>query len=151
MSLGKNYIDKAFVQLYENDYSGCEVSSIQALVFLKNYEIRQSEYDAYNLIGISSNELKNYDNSIVYHNKALNISKQYNLISKFHYQANSRNNIGVVYQNLNKHKEAISNFELALTDNNLLIDYPSLYAIITDNLAYSKFKIKDYKNLPNLF
>ena len=151
LSLGKNYIDKAFVQLYENDYSGCEVSSIQALVFLKNYEIRQSEYDAYNLIGISSNELKNYDNSIVYHNKALNISKQYNLISKFHYQANSRNNIGVVYQNLNKHKEAISNFELALTDNNLLIDYPSLYAIITDNLAYSKFKIKDYKNLPNLF
>jgi len=151
LNLGKNYIDKAFVQLYENDYSGCELSSIQALGYLKNYRIRQNEYDAYNLIGISSNELKNYDNAIIYHIKALNIAKEYELIPKYHYKANSRNNIGVVYQNLNNHKEAITNFKLALKEDGLLIDYPSLYAIITDNLAYSKFKIKDFNELPNLF
>lgn len=151
LRLGKNYIDKAFVQLYENDYSGCEQSSILALGYLKNTSDKQLEYDAYNLIGISSNELKNYENAIIYHNKALKIIDQNKIISVFHYQASSKNNIGVVYQNINNHKKAIETFKDALTEVNLLIDNPSLYAIITDNLAYSKFKIRDYNNLPNLF
>jgi signal transduction histidine kinase len=151
LSLAQNYIDKAFVQLYETDYSGCELSAIQALAYFKNYKNRQREYDAYNLIGISSNELKNFDNAIIYHTKALNTVREYKLTSIYHYEANSRNNIGVVYQNLNKHKEAIENFSIALKEENLLQDYPSLYAIVIDNLAYSKFKLKDYKGLPNLF
>lgn len=151
LSLGKNYIDKAFVQLYENEYSGCEISSIQALGYLKSYKLRQKEYDAYNLIGISSNELKNFDNSIIYHLKALRIANEYPLISKYHFKANSRNNIGVVYQNEGNHKGAISYFQLGLKEKNLLTDYPSLFAIITDNLAYSKFKINDNRELPFLF
>ncbi len=151
LSLGKNYLDKAFVQMYESDYSGCELSSIQALTFLKNYKIRTDEYDAYNLIAVSSNELKNYENALIYHTKALNTAKEYKLINEYHLEANSRNNIGVVYQNLNKKEEAIANFEIALQDQNLLKDFPSLYAIIIDNLAYSKFKLKDFSNLPDLF
>ena len=149
--LGKNYIDKAFVQLYENDYSGCEQSSITALNFLKRNSDKQLEYDAYNLIGISANELKSYENAIDYHNKALTIVVQNNIISKFHYEASSKNNIGVVYQNINKHKKAIEIFKSALKEENLLTDNPSLYAIITDNLAYSKFKTKDFTSLPSLF
>jgi len=151
LSLGKNYLDKAFVQMYEGDYSGCELSSIQTLTFLKNFKFRANEYDAYNLIGISSNELKNYENALIYHTKALNTAKEYKLVNEYHLEANSRNNIGVVYQNLNKKEEAIANFELALEDKNLLKDFPSLYAIIIDNLAYSKFKLKDFSNLPDLF
>lgn len=151
VSLGKNYVDKAFVQLYENDYSGCEQSSITALNFLKNNSDKQLEYDAYNLIGISANELKSYDNAIDYHNKALNIVIQNNIVSEFHYEASSKNNIGVVYQNINKHKKAIEIFQSALKEKNLLVDNPSLYAIITDNLAYSKFKTKDFNSLPALF
>ena len=150
-SLGKNYIDKAFVQLYENDYSGCEQSSITALNFLKTNSDKQLEYDAYNLIGISANELKSYNNAIDYHNKALAIVIQNNIISKFHYEASSKNNIGVVYQNINKHKKAIEIFKSALKEENLLTDNPSLYAIITDNLAYSKFKTRDFNSLPSLF
>ena len=151
LNLGKNYIDKAFVQLYESDYSGCELSSIQGLAYLKPYNILQSEYDAYNLIGISSNELKNYDNALTYHKKALSIASQGKLVSKFHYEASSRNNIGVVYQNLNNHRDAIEIFRFALKEKNLLQESPEMYAMITDNLAYSKFKLKDYQDLPALF
>jgi len=151
INLGQNYIDKAFVQLYENDYSGCELSSIQALSYLKDFNIFQREYDAYNLIGISSNELKNYENALIYHNKALAIVKKHPLNPKFHFEANSRNNIGVVYQNLNQHSEAVLNFREGLQEANLLEDYPSLYAILIDNLAYSKFKLKDFNQLPDLF
>jgi signal transduction histidine kinase len=150
-SLGKNYVDKAFVQLYENDYSGCELSSITALNFLKNNYDKQLEYDAYNLIGISANELKNYENAIEYHNKALSIVIENKIISDFHYEASSKNNIGVVYQNINKHNKAKQIFKSALEEKNLLKDNPSLYAIITDNLAYSKFKTQDFNSLPSLF
>jgi len=151
ISLGKNYIDKAFVQLYENDYSGCELSAIQALGYLKSHKLIQSEYDAYNMIGISANELKNYENALIYHTKALNITKNNKLNSKFHYSASSRNNIGVVYQNLNRHYDAINSFNIALAEKDLLKDTPSMYAMIKDNLAYSKLKLKDFANLPELF
>ena len=151
LSLGKNFIDKAFVQLYENDYSGCELSCIQALNYYKNFNDNQRKYDAYNLIGICSNEKKNYENALIYHKKALNVVRDYKLITKSHLKANSLNNIGVVYQNLNNHKEAIKNFQEALSERDLLKDTPSLYAMITDNLGYSKLKLKDFNNLPSLF
>jgi len=151
LNLGKNYIDKAFVQLYESDYSGCELSCIQGLSYLKNFNLSQSQYDAYNLVGISSNELKDYDNALVYHTKALNIAKEGKLNALFHYEANSKNNLGIVYQYQNKHKEAIDNFRSALLEKNLLIDSPLTYAMITDNLAYSKFKLRDFSELPDLF
>lgn len=151
LDLGKNYIDKAFVQLYESDYSGCELSCIQGLSYLKNFNLSQNLYDAYNLVGISSNELKDYENALVYHTKALNIAKEKRLNPLFHYEENSKNNIGIVYQYQNKHKEAIVNFKSALKGSDLLIDSPLTYAMITDNLAYSKFKLKDFDGLPSLF
>src|SRR5690606_37653101 len=119
-------------QLYENDFFGCEVSAIQGLAYIKNFKIRQSEYDAYNLIGISSNELKNFENAILYHTKALNIAKEHTLSPTFHLAANSRNNLGVVYQNLDKYPESIKYFEDGLLEKDLLRDNPSLYAMITD-------------------
>lgn len=153
IELGKNYIDKAFVQLYESDYSGCELSCIQALSYYRNSSYVQSEYDAFNLIGISSNELKNYENALLYHTKALNYVNRYEEISssKVHYRSSTLNNIGYVYQNLNNHREAIKQFTLGLSEKNLLQDNPYVYAAIIDNLAYSKFKLKDYDGLPKLF
>ena len=153
LSLGKNYIDKAFVQLYESDYSNCELSSIQALNFYKNQNRKQKEYDAFNLVGICSNELKNYDNAITYHRKALDYVNRYEEISKSktHYRSSTLNNIGYVYLNLNNYKEAINSFKQALLEKDLLSDNPYVYSAIIDNLAYSKFKIGDNKNLPDLF
>lgn len=153
LNLGQNYIDKGFVQLYESDYTGCELSAIQALSYYKNFNSRQREYDAFNLIGICSNELKNYDNAIIYHKKALDYVNKYEVISnsKLHFGASSLNNLGYVYQNINDHKEAVKTFRLALTEKNLLQDSPYIYSAIVDNLAYSKFKLGDYNGLPELF
>ena len=153
LSLGKNYIDKAFVQLYESDYSGVELSSIQALSYYKNFNEKQREYDAYNLIGISSNELKNYENALIYHKKALEYVNKYVQISQstVHFRSSTLNNIGYVYLNLNNYKEAANNFKAALSEENLLIDNPYIYSTVLDNLAYSKFKLNDYSNLPDLF
>ncbi len=153
LSLGKNYIDKAFVQLYESDYSNCELSAIQALNFYKYQNKKQKEYDAFNLVGICSNELRNFDNAIAYHKKALDYVYRYKEIrdSKTHYRSSTLNNIGYVYLNLNNYEEAINNFNKALSEKDLLKDNPYVYSAIIDNLAYAKFKIGDYKNLPDLF
>lgn len=153
LNLSKNYLDKSYVQLYENDYTGSELSSIQALGYFKNFNNRQSEYLALNLIGICSNELKNYENALVYHKKALDYVNKYEEISnsKLHYRASTFNNLGYVYQNLNNHKEAVNNFRLGLKEENLLQDDPNIYSTIVDNLAFSKFKLGDYNGLPELF
>ena len=151
--LGKNFVDKAFVLLYENDFSGCEQSAARALNYLKNSDEKQKEYDAYNLIGICSNENKNYNNALEYHKKALELVDKYKYIStsKFHYRSSTLNNIGYVYQNLSRFKEAITNYKLALLDKTLLEESPYIYSTIIDNLAYSKFKIGDTSGLPDLF
>lgn len=153
LNLGKNYVDKAFVLLYENDYLGCEQSAVKALNYLKGFNEKQKEYDAFNLIGICSNETKNYQNAIEYHKKALALVNSYDYInnSKMHYKSSTLNNIGYVYQNLNRFNDAIDNYKIALLDEKLSSESPYIYSTIIDNLAYSKFKLNDRARLPELF
>lgn len=151
VNLGDNYVDKAFIQLYENDYAGCERSAFQALPFIKIAKKKRKEYEIYNLVGISSNELKDFKNAIIYHERALQLAVDANFDSNLHFEASSLNNIGVVYQNLEDHSDAIRTFQKALTRKNLLSENPNLYAIIIDNLAYSKLKVNDQRGLPALF
>ncbi len=151
LQLGKNFLEKGYVQVTVGDYFGCEQSSSQALLYLKNFNLPLKEYFAYNYIGISSNELKNSESAIHYHKKAYQVAKKYLTDEGFHFQSVSLNNIGVVYQNLSNHKEAIKNFNLALNEKNLLRDNPNLYVKLNDNLAYSKLKLGDFRDLPGLF
>ncbi len=153
LNLGKNYIDKAFVQLYENDFSGCELSSIQALNYLRNFDEPLKEYNAYSLIGTCSNESRNYENALIYHSKALSLVKLHPDIrnSKVHYESSSLNNMGYVFQNMEKYESAIANYRKALLSPNLLEESPYIYSTIIDNLAYSKFKLGEYSELPKLF
>ena len=137
LQLGKNFLEKGYVQVTVGDYFGCEQSSSQALLYLKSFNLPLKEYFAYNYIGISSNELKNSESAIHYHKKAYQVAKKYLTDEGFHFQSVSLNNIGVVYQNLSNHKEAIKNFNLALNEKNLLRDNPDLYVKLNDNLAYS--------------
>jgi len=149
--LSQNYINKAFVQLTINDYAGCEYSAIKSLTYMKKGADIRSEYDALNLVGISSNELKDYDNAIIYHNKALNVIQSNEEKDENILRENSLNNIGVVYQNMNNHQIAKKYFVKALENKNLYKKSPELLAILLDNLAYSKFKLSDNVGLPNLF
>ncbi|WP_298221438.1 sensor histidine kinase [Flavobacterium sp.] len=151
VSIGEILIDKAFIQINEGDFNGSEYSAIKSLRFLHKSKNKLKIYDAYNIVGACSNQLKNYKKALEYHYKALNYLKTNNLNSKFHLDANSLNNIGYVYQNMNMNEDAVENFNLALNTKDLYNDNPSLYAMLLDNLAYSKFKIKDYSEVSNLF
>ncbi len=151
LNLAKNYLDKGYIQLSIGDFSSCIQSSIRSLGYLKKSNEFKNQYLGCNYIGISSGELKDYTNAIIYHKKALEIVKKLQDSQKFHFSEITLNNIGVIYQNLNNHAEAIKSFTLALNEAELLNDNPDLYSKLIDNLAYSKFKSKDNNGLPKLF
>ncbi|TPD65295.1 tetratricopeptide repeat-containing sensor histidine kinase [Flavobacterium microcysteis] len=149
INLGGVYISMATTQAYENDYLGCELSAVKALNVLRDTPDKSKIYEAHNILGFVANQLKDYEKSLEYHTKALAIAKENNL-TLLNEVSSSLNNIGNVYQNQKKYKQAIAFFEEALKDKRLVFDKPSLYGIILDNLACSKFQIKDYSQLPDM-
>ncbi|GEP49850.1 hypothetical protein FNO01nite_05220 [Flavobacterium noncentrifugens] len=151
LSLGEIYLDMAFIQLYESDFNGSETSASKALPYLNKSSNKKKIYEAYNLIGINSNQLKNFDKALEYHTKALNYIENTSVIDKNFLMASSLNNIGYVYQTIGEQQKAIENFNIALKDISLQKGNPTVYAMLIDNLAYSKFKINDFSQLPGLF
>ena len=155
LNLSKIYLQKAKIQLDENNFVTSLNNSFLALKYLKSTNLTKELYNCYILIGDASDEISEYDNSINYYTKALEILKKSNSKNIFnenlHLESSVNNNIGFVYKNMNNHKKAIEYFEAALDSENLLNDSPKLYAMALDNLAYSKLKTNDYTNLPDFF
>lgn len=149
-NLAQVYLSMALVQADQKDYLGGELSAIKSLNVLRDSQDKDKVYEAYNILGYISNELKDYEKSLEYHTKALNLAKENNL-NYFFQIPTSLNNIGNVYQNQSKYEEAIANFQEALKAKNLFAEKPNLYAILLDNLGYSKFKLKKNEELPQLF
>jgi len=142
----------ALLQYNESDFLGSAISVFKALKAIKGENANDILYESNNLLGLVYNELGEYNKAIEYHNKALQGLEKNPTPVEFQSRATSLNNLGLVYQNLNKDKQAIPYFEEGLKQkNDLLLYKPPLYAILTDNLGYSLFKLKENKRLPGLF
>jgi signal transduction histidine kinase len=151
-NLSRILISKADLQWKAGDYYGAEKSLFNVLRTIKGE--KQSNnifYDAYNLLGIIYVEFGEYEKAIDYHNKALLISDDKTIPEVFQSTATSYNNIGFLYLNSKKYLLAKEYFQRGLQQENLLIQKPYLYAMLLDNLAYSKFKLKETSGLPKLF
>lgn len=149
ISLSKNFINKANIQIIESDYIGGEQSSFSALKYSSKNDVK-SLYNIYNFIGMTSDELGNYTNSLTYYRKALEVAYKPELL-KFNLAPSCLNNIGYVYQNMNNHSKAIEHYKKGLKADDLYKKNPGLYAMLTDNYAYSKLKLDDFNELPGLF
>lgn len=154
-NLAKTLLNKALLQYKESDFSGSEIAVFNALRAVKEKKANDILYDSYNLLGIVYNEREEYNKAIEFHNKAFkaleSIVEDGVIPLEFQSKATSFNNIGYVYLNLKKYKQAKDYFEKGLAQENLLRDKPSLYAMILENYAYSKFKLKESEGLPDLF
>ena len=150
-NLAKTRLNKALLQFNESDFSGSEIAVFSAMRAVKEEKANDILYDSYNLLGIVYNEREEYDRALEFHNKALINIDETVMPSVFQSKAASLNNIGYVYQNMDKHNDAKVYFQEGLEQKNLLTDKPSLYAMILDNLAYSKFKLNESEGLPELF
>ncbi|WP_244281811.1 tetratricopeptide repeat-containing sensor histidine kinase [Flavobacterium xueshanense] len=150
-NVAKTRLNKALLKYNESDFLGSEIEVFKALSAIKGKEANDVIYESYNLLGVINSQLDEHNKSLVFHTKALANIDEKVIPSVFQSRATSLNNIGFVYQNLNKHKEAKLYFKQGLEQKNLIADKPSLYAMLLDNLAYSEFKLKEWDQLPKLF
>ena len=140
------------MQFNESDLLGSEISVFKALSVIKGEKANDILYESYNLLGLVYNELGEFDKAIEFHTKALASIDDETSPIEFQSKATSLNNMGLVYQNLNQYKKAIPYFQKGLEQKANLTKYkPSVYAMLLDNLAYSRYKLKDNNGLPELF
>jgi len=142
-------LNMAIIQKDQKDYTGSEITTIKAISLLKDLNEYVQLYKGYNNLGIIYNELGDFDQAIKYHDEALVYEKK--IEGRNSLRARSLNNKGVVYKNKNEHHKAIELFQLSLSENNLKKSNAELYAMLLDNLAYSKLNLKDTSNIGLLF
>ena len=144
-------LKKAILQFNQNDFLESEKGVSKVLKIIKNTAYNDIRYDAYNLLGLIYNEVEDYNNAIVYQNKALESIDDKLMASFSQPKATSYNNIGVVLKNKKNFRDAINYFEKGLAEKNVLKNKPFLYATLLNNLAYSKFKLNEKEGTQDLF
>ncbi|WPO79891.1 tetratricopeptide repeat protein [Flavobacterium sp. KACC 22761] len=151
-NLAQTYLSKASLQYNEGDFFESEIAVFKALSLLKKQKnVNDLLYDCYNLLGILYNDREEYDKSLEFHKKAIAVLKDKTIPSELQLEATSLNNIGFVYINLNDYEQAKEYFQKGLNQKNLFQEKNVLYAMLLDNLAYSKFKLRDFTGLPDQF
>ncbi|MCD0470053.1 tetratricopeptide repeat-containing sensor histidine kinase [Flavobacterium sp. JAS] len=151
-NLAKTFLSKADLQFNEGDLFESEITVFKALRLLKQQkDVNSQLYDCYNLLGILFNEREEYNKALEFHNNALNTLDGKSIPDGFQLKASSLNNIGFVYLSMLNYDKAKTYFRKGLKQKELLKDDPTLYAMLLDNLAYSKFKSKESDGLPKQF
>lgn len=138
---GRMLLGMAIIQKNIKDYTGSEITTINAIRIFEPIKEKKYLYACYNTLGIIYNELQEYDKALFYHQKANEFQK--GLKTESYYKEKTLNNIGVIYRNTGKYSDAISKFSEALLDKTIPENDPYLYAMLLDNLAYSKMLAKD--------
>ncbi len=151
LNLGNVLNNISIVQFNNGDYVGADRSLTQAYSILKSTEDYQKIFNVLNMMGVISHQTGDYEKAIEYYKKALKVVEKNGLNAEEHPKATCLNNIGKAYQNSANYKEAINNYKIGLNEENLSLDTPDLYSLLIDNLAYSKFKLKDYNGLPEMY
>lgn len=149
--LGNILFNKGIVQYDGGDFLGAELSLTSAYEIFKDSEKKDKLYGVLNQLGLTFNELNEYDKAIFYQKKALELVQKYNLITSYHEDIVSYNNLGYLYNKIGKYEDAIHYLELGLKDKEIIISDPDLYSLLIDNLAYSRLKSSSFKGLPDLF
>ncbi|WP_149275999.1 tetratricopeptide repeat-containing sensor histidine kinase [Pareuzebyella sediminis] len=146
---GRMLYNMASAQSDIKDYTGGEITTIQAIETLKPFNKNQQLFNCYNLLGIITRGLKEYDRAIEYYNTALEYQKE--IPEQNNLDLIVKNNIGIVYQEQEKYHESIPYFEEVLQNNFLIEENPDLYAKAMSSLAYSRLKVGDENQLQQQF
>ncbi|KQO29813.1 histidine kinase [Flavobacterium sp. Leaf82] len=151
-NLAKTYLSKASLQYNEGDFFESEIAVFKALRNLKGLKnVNDQYYECYNLLGILYNEREEYTKALEFQNKALKALEDKSIPRELHFTATSLNNLGFIYMKMHNYKEAKLYFQRGLNEKRLFEENTILYAMLLDNLAYSKFKLKESEDLPKLF
>ena len=135
------FLSMAWQQEKIKDYVGSEANLILAIQRLKPLNNFKQLSDCYNLLGVITKDLGNYDKAIEYYNEASFYAKK--LAANENQLLIIKNNLGVVYQRKKDFASAIANFEAILNADSIKTKNTKLYSIGLNNLAFSKIQLKD--------
>jgi signal transduction histidine kinase len=144
-------LNKGIVQYYINDLLSADLTLKKSYSIYKDTKVFQKKYGILNQLGLVSNGLKDHNAAINYLLESLKIVEDNELQSNENEKEVCLSNLGLVYQDQKDFKKAIFYYEKTLKNKNIRKQAPQLYSNIIDNLAYSKLKSNNYKNLPDLF
>lgn len=144
VNISKILGNMAIIQSNQGDYSGSEITAINALRYIENKENISFKSSIYNCLAISSYLQTNYNEAIYWYNKALKTDKN-SLSEKI-----CLNNIAVSHTYLGEYKKSGDILSELLKDS-IALNNKNLNANIIDNLAYSKWKQNPNRNLEKEF
>lgn len=131
------------------DYTGSEINVVKAIEVLKPLEAYDELFYCYNLLGVISKDLKEYDRSLEHY--AMANKYLIELDNKNSKQTSLNNNIGVVYKEKGEYKKAIIFFNKVLEIDSLTSKKPLLFARTLTNLAESQYKLNPNADVKPLF
>lgn len=131
LSSGKALLSMSIIQSIKGDYFGSYETAIKSIHFF-NKKKPQNLAAVYNTIAINNNDLKQYEEAIVWYKKSLSISPN----SEEHLMW--KNNLAVAFYKCQKFEEAKKIYQDLLKNDTVLKD-TALLAKVTDNFAYAKW------------
>ncbi|MCC1483070.1 tetratricopeptide repeat-containing sensor histidine kinase [Winogradskyella immobilis] len=140
----------------ERDFTGAEEDAIKAVrIFEQLPENEDNLYNlwsVYNLLGIISRELKNFEESIEFNDRAIDFAKQ--MEDGFYNEIYTINNKAYVYRQMGNYKVAVDLYNSLLPLRPKYEEYdPSFYAIIIANIADTRIESGDtnYNEIGDIF
>lgn len=154
-NMARMLFNKAYVLFYDGNYTECEVEISKALHYLKESKDQRLCYSCNTLMGTCLEKLVNYDKALWYHQQALNNLERMKVTGidkeeENNYYIASSINICNLYDLKGEYSMSITKLQ-GLLSKDLEEKWPRLYANVLSNLAYSKMKNRDYRNVYAMF
>ena len=155
LNSGRTALYKGGILFDSGNFTESETGAVNALKLLSKTNNTRLVYESYNLLALSLKELNNFEESLKYFDLALNQLQQlenedYPKDKLVKSRISCFNNIGRVYEKQRNYKKAIVYYEKGLALQDLKLNYPKSYAMLLDNMAYSKMKEGDFKDIDRL-
>lgn len=153
--VGRMHFNKAYVLFYDGNFVECEIELTKGLNYLKDSNNEKLLYSCNTLMGNCLEKLFMYEQALKYHQKALGnlkVMKRNNLDSDEvnNFNVSSVINICNLYDLKGEYSKSIKELSAVLTED-LKRKWPRMYASVLSNLAYSKMKNKEYKDVEFMF
>lgn len=136
----------------EKDFIGSEVASFEAIALLEPlYETKaviETKSYIYNNLGIVFKELDEFDESIEYNKKSLELKYRLNVKSSIDA---SKNNLANTYKKNKQYNLALNYYSEILSNKDLVEERPRIFSLVLDNYAHTRFLSGNLRELPGLY
>ncbi|SDE46460.1 tetratricopeptide repeat-containing sensor histidine kinase [Cellulophaga baltica] len=137
--VAETILNMGLIQKNQGDFFGSKETITEAFHFLNKKKDSSLISSAYNALALNHRKLLNNKDAITYYLMAIEIAKYKKNVLTY------KNNLGATYIDDRQYKKAIDLFSNIITDS-LLLNTPTEYSRVLDNLAYAEWLSGENKN-----